>query len=156
EVLKVISRSTFNLQTVLDTLVQSAARLCDAEMVSIVRLKDSIYRHAASCGLPPHIHVQMLVHQIEPSHRRVVGRVALQGSAGEALDAQAYPDYNREAISKANVRTILGVPLLRERLPIGLLVMMRRNVQPFLDKQIELVTTFADQAVIAIENVRLF
>jgi signal transduction histidine kinase len=156
EVLKVISRSTFDLLAVLDTLVQSAARLCDADMVSIVRLKDSVYRHAASCGLPPDIHAQMLVHQIEPGRGSVAGRVALQGKAVQILDAQADPDYNVEAIQKANVRTILGVPLLREGTPIGVLVMMRRNVRPFLDKQIDLVTTFADQAVIAIENVRLF
>ena len=125
-------------------------------MVSIVRLKDSVYRHAASCGLPPDIHAQMLVHQIEPGRGSVAGRVALQGKAVQILDAQADPDYNVEAIHKANVRTILGVPLLREGIPIGVLVMMRRNVRPFTDKQIALVETFADQAAIAIENVRLF
>src|SRR5262249_20704191 len=125
-------------------------------MVSIVRLKDSVYRHAASCGLSPDIHAQMLVHQIEPGRGSVAGRVALQGKAVHILDAQADPDYNVEAIQKANVRTILGVPLLREGIPIGVLLMMRRNVRPFLDKQIELVSIFADQAVIAIENVRLF
>jgi signal transduction histidine kinase len=156
DVLKVISRSTFDLQTVLDTLVESAARLCEAHMVSIVRLKDSVYRHAASYGLPPEVHVQMLTFQLERDPRSVAGRVALEGKPVQILDVQTEPDYNVAAIRKAGAHTILGVPLLREGIPIGVLVLMRRMVRPFTDKQIDLVTTFADQAVIAIENVRLF
>jgi signal transduction histidine kinase len=155
-VLKVISRSTFDLQTVLDTLVESAARLCEAHMVSIVRLKDSVYRHAASYGLPPELHAQMLTFQLERDPRSVAGRVALEGKPVQILDVQTEPDYNVAAIRKAGAHTILGVPLLREGIPIGVLVLMRRMVRPFTDKQIDLVTTFADQAVIAIENVRLF
>jgi signal transduction histidine kinase len=156
DVLKVISRSTFDLQTVLDTLVESAARLCEAHMVSIVRLKDSVYRHAASYGLPPEVHAQMLTFQLERDPRSVAGRVALEGKSVQILDVQTEPDYNVAAIRKAGAHTILGVPLLREGIPIGVLVLMRRMVRPFTDKQIDLVTTFADQAVIAIENVRLF
>jgi signal transduction histidine kinase len=156
DVLKVISRSTFDLQTVLDTLVESAARLCEAHMVSIVRLKDSVYRHAASYGLPPEVHAQMLTFQLERDPRSVAGRVALEGKPVQILDVQTEPDYNVAAIRKAGAHTILGVPLLREGIPIGVLVLMRRMVRPFTDKQIDLVTTFADQAVIAIENVRLF
>src|SRR5262245_54773164 len=156
EVLKVISRSTFDLQTVLDTLVESAARLCEAPMVSIVRLKDTVYRHAASYGLPPEVHAQMLTFQLERGPGSVAGRVALEGKPVQILDVQTEPDYNVAAMRKAGAHTILGVPLLREGIPIGVLVLMRRMVRPFTDKQIDLVTTFADQAVIAIENVRLF
>ena len=156
DVLKVISRSAFDLQTVLDTLVESAARLCEAHMVSIVRLKDTVYRHAASYGLPPEVHAQMLTFQLERGPGSVAGRVALERKPVQILDVQTEPDYNIAAVRKAGAHTILGVPLLREGIPIGVLVLMRRMVRPFTDKQIDLVTTFADQAVIAIENVRLF
>jgi GAF domain-containing protein len=156
DVLKVISRSTFDLQTVLDTLVRSAARLCEAEMVSIVRLKDAVYRHVASSGLPPDVHAQMLTFQLEPGRGSTAGRVALAGKPVQIVDVQTEPDYNVAAMQKAGARTILDVPLLREGVSIGVLVMMRRIVRPFNEKQIDLVTTFADQAVIAIENVRLF
>jgi signal transduction histidine kinase len=156
DVLKVISRSTFDLQAVLDTLVRSAARLCEAEMVSIVRLKDGVYRHAASDGLPPDVHAQMLTFHLEPGRGSTAGRVALAGEPVQILDVQTEPDYNVAAMQKAGARTILGVPLLREGVSIGVLVMMRRIVHAFNEKQIDLVTTFADQAVIAIENVRLF
>jgi len=156
DVLKVISRSSFDLQAVLNTLVESAARLCEAHMVSIVRLKDSVYRHAASYGLPPDVHAQMLTFQLERGPGSVAGRVALEGKPVQILDVQTEPDYNVAAMRKAGAHTILGVPLLREGISIGVLVLMRRTVRPFTDKQIDLVTTFADQAVIAIENVRLF
>jgi GAF domain-containing protein len=156
DVLKVISRSAFDLQVVLDTLVESAARLCEAHMVSMVRLKDSVYRHAASYGLPPEVHAQMLTFQLERGPGSVAGRVVLEGKPVQILDVQTEPDYNISIIRKAGAHTILGVPLLREGIPIGVLVLMRRMVRPFTDKQIDLVTTFADQAVIAIENVRLF
>src|SRR5262245_45353316 len=156
DVLKVISRSSFDLQAVLNTLVESAARLCEAHMVSIVRLKDSVYRHAASYGLPPDVHAQMLTFQLERGPGSVAGRVALEGKPVQILDVQTEPDYNVAAMRKAGAHMILGVPLLREGISIGVLVLMRRTVRPFTDKQIDLVTTFADQAVIAIENVRLF
>jgi signal transduction histidine kinase len=98
----------------------------------------------------------MLTFQLERDPRSVAGRVALEGKPVQILDVQTEPDYNVAAIRKAGAHTILGVPLLREGIPIGVLVLMRRMVRPFTDKQIDLVTTFADQAVIAIENVRLF
>jgi signal transduction histidine kinase len=125
-------------------------------MVSIVRLKDTVYRHAASYGLAPEIHAQMLTFQLERGPGSVAGRVALEGKPVQILDVQTEPDYNVAAMRKAGAHTILGVPLLREGIPIGVLVLMRRMVRPFTDKQIDLVATFADQAVIAIENVRLF
>jgi two-component system NtrC family sensor kinase len=157
DVLKVISRSTFDLQTVLDTLVASAARLCEADMAAIVRLKDATYQHAASCGLPPELHEHMLRRPLEAGRGTVAGRVALEGRPVHVIDIAADPDYQlAEVMREAGPRTILGVPLLREGVPIGVIVQMRKAVRPFTDKQIELATTFADQAVIAIENVRLF
>src|SRR5262249_56707440 len=152
DVLKVISRSSCDLQTVLDTLVEAGARLCEAHMVSIVRLKDSVYRHAASYVLPPDVHAQMLTFHLERGPGSVAGRVALEGKPVQILDVQTEPDYNVAAMRKAGAHTILGVPLLREGIPIRVLVLMRRTVRPFTDKQIDLVTTFADQAVIASET----
>jgi two-component system, NtrC family, sensor kinase len=157
DVLKVISRSTFDLQTVLDTLVESAARLCDTDMVAIIRLKGSTYQHAASYGYPPDAHEYMLTVQLEPNRDSVAGRVALEGKAVQVADALNEPGYKMIApMRMMGGRTVLGVPLLRQGAPIGVLLMIRRAVRTFTDKQIELVTTFADQAVIAIENVRLF
>jgi signal transduction histidine kinase len=157
DVLKVISRSTFDLQAVLDTLTASAARLCRADRAAIRLAKDGAYHHVASYGFTPEQKEYMKEHALRPDRGSVAGRVVLQGKAIHVVDTKADPEMRLTVGSGfANVRTVLGVPMLREGIPIGVLILTRSTVEPFTDKQIELVTTFADQAVIAIENVRLF
>jgi signal transduction histidine kinase len=158
DVLKVISRSTFDLLTVLETLVGSASRLCDAEKGFIARREGTGYRLAASFGFAPEFVGYIAQHLIEPGRNTLVGRTALEGRTVHIPDVRTDPEYTwLEAIERSGgVRTILGVPLMREGVPIGVFNLARTTVRPFADKQIELVSTFADQAVIAIENVRLF
>jgi GAF domain-containing protein len=157
DVLKVISRSTFDLQTVLDTLVESAARLCEADMGAIARQHGSTYENAASYNYSPAFDEYMKRHPVELNRSTIIGRAVLEGRPVQMPDCLADPEYTRfESQKIGGFRTLLGVPLLREGTPIGVIVLSRRVVRPFTDKQIELVTTFADQAVIAIENVRLF
>jgi signal transduction histidine kinase len=157
DMLKVISRSAFDLQTVLDTLTESAAHLCDAEMAGIVRPRDGAYYWATSYRFPPEYTEYIMHYPLRPGRDTLVGRVLLEGAITHIPDVLADPEYRFfESQRLGGFRTSLGIPLLREGTPIGVLVLARSVIRPFTDKQVEVVTTFADQAVIAIENVRLF
>jgi signal transduction histidine kinase len=157
DVLKVISRSTFDLSAVLNTLVQSAARLCEADMASVPRLKGTIFDQVASYGYSPDFHEFMRRNPILPGRGTAAGRAVAEGKTIHIPDVLADPEYDYAGGQKVGgFRTLLGVPLMREGAAIGALVLGRSDPRPFAPQQIELVETFADQAVIAIENVRLF
>ena len=159
DVLQVISRSTFDLAKVLNTLLELAARLCEADKGVIHRPtgKDASYYVVATYRHTPEFIESQKGQLFAPGQSGVVGRVLMEGKSVQIPDVLNDPEYAfREFARLGGIRTMLGVPLLREGVPIGLLVLHRAVVRPFTDKQIKLVQTFADQAVIAIENSRLF
>src|SRR5262249_55132410 len=156
DVLQVISRSTFDLQAVLHTLVESAARLCDAEKATIARQQGGVFFRMEAYGVSPEFIEYAKTMPVEPGRGSAIGRALLEKKVIHIPDVQADPEYNwAEAQRFGSFRTNLGVPMLRDGVPIGAFGLTRSEVRPFTDKQIELVTTFADQAVIAIENARL-
>jgi two-component system, NtrC family, sensor kinase len=155
-VLQVISRSTFDLQAVLDTLVQSVARLCEADTVLIGRPKGESFQFEASYGYPRE-YAELVAQPVGIDRGSCAGRALLERKIIHVVDALADPEYTfpETLAGVAGSRTLLGVPLLREGSPIGAMTLGRKSVRPFADKQIELAETFADQAMIAIENARL-
>jgi signal transduction histidine kinase len=156
-VLKVISRSVFDLKSVLETLVESAARLCEADKATITRQKDGKFFPAEAYGFSPEFLEYVRAFPMEPERGKIMGRALLERRIIHVPDVRADPEFTwDEAQRLGGFRTVLGVPMLRDGVPIGVLALTRSEVLPFTEKQIELVSTFADQAGIAIENVRLF
>ena len=157
KVLEVISRSTFDLQTVFDTLIESAARLCRADKASMLRLIDGQFKYVAFHGFAPEYAEYMRTLPAKVRRGSVIGRAVLGSKIVHVHDVLADPEFTSvDAQKRGEFRTALGVPLMREGTSIGAFFLSRANVEPFTQQQIDLVTTFADQAVIAIENVRLF
>jgi PAS domain S-box-containing protein len=156
DVLKVISRSTFDLQSVLDILVETATRLCEADLAVLANTEEDGYRVVATFSTSPEFEAFIRGHLLPKGRGSIAGRAAVERQVVQVANLAADPEYTvTEAITLQNTGTVLGVPLLREGVVVGTITLGRQRIEPFSDRQIELVRTFADQAVIAIENARL-
>ena len=157
DILDAINRSRFELQPVLDTIVRTASRLCDAEFALIFKRIGEEYHLAATNNAATNFVKYATTHPIRPGRGTITGRTALLQKTVHSPDCLADPEYDAFEYQKAGkYRSMLGVPLRHEGGSVGVVVLMRTVVKPFTDEQIDLVTTFANQALIAIENVRLF
>ncbi len=157
DILRVISRSAFDLTSVLLSVVISAKALCRAEMAVLFRYHEGAFRFAVGHGNSTAYEQRERQLLIQPGRGTVVGRAAMERRTVQIVDAWSDPDYARKDDARVGmVRCMLGVPLMREGVPIGVIGLARARVEPYTERQIELVSSFADQAVIAIENVRLF
>ena len=157
DVLKVISGSSFDIQPVFDTIIATAARLCGSDTGGITMREGEVFRYVSNYGQSDEYWAIQRQRTIAPGQKNsIIGQVALEGRVVHIADIAADPDHTfPEAVTVGGNRTVLGVPLLREGAVIGTINIARRRVEPFTERQIELVRTFADQAVIAIENARL-
>ena len=156
DVLKVISRSTFDLQRVLDTLVQTAAELCETDTAAVALRQGDVYRYVATARCSPEYDQALRSRSFVPGRGSAVPRVLLERKVVHIVDTETEPDYDFPAVVNiGKVRTILGVPMFREDEVVGVIALARQHVEPFTERQIELIRTFADQAVIAMENARL-
>jgi signal transduction histidine kinase/integral membrane sensor domain MASE1 len=155
EVFKEISGSSFDLQKLLDRLVDLAARLCTADSASIWRPLGETYQIAAAFGHRPEHRERLDRLSVRPGRDTGVGRALLERQVIHVVDVQDDPELHQE-FKAGGYRTMMAVPLMRESVPIGVLVILRQTLRPFTEREIELATTVADQAVIALENVRLF
>ena len=158
DVLKVISRTTFDLKPTLEMLAETAVRLCNADQAVIARVESNTFRYAADFGFPPEYGAYQAARGAFPIDRaapNVSARAVIEGRAVHIHDTAAVPGYPQTSAQLGRQRTALGVPFMRNGEPIGVIVLARQRVEPFTERQIDLVSTFADQAVIAIENTRL-
>jgi signal transduction histidine kinase/integral membrane sensor domain MASE1 len=155
EVFKEISRSSFDLQKLLDQLVDLAARLCAANSANIWRPSGETYQIAAAFAHPPEHKERLDRLSVRPGRDTGVGRALLERTVVHIADIQNDLELHQELKAGGN-RTMIAIPLMRESVPIGVLVILRQTLRPFTEREIELATTVADQAVIALENVRLF
>ena len=156
-ILKVISHSTYQLQPVFDAIIQTARRLCDAEWAALHTLREGKYFLAAADNATEAMIKHASEHPIPPGRGSLIGRTAIQGDTVHIPDCLTDPEYTRlDYQTVGRYRSMLGVPLLHQGVVIGVIALVRNAVVPFTDRQIDLAKTFADQAAIAIENVRLF
>jgi signal transduction histidine kinase/CheY-like chemotaxis protein len=157
EILKAISGSPTDVQPVFDTIVRNAVVLCDALFGAVFRFDGDLIHLGAHYNLTPGV-LELLtrLYPMRPSRDQATGRVILGGGLIHVHDALADPEYNREVAARGGWRSMLAVPMSREGVAVGVIWVARASAGPFPGDQIALLETFADQAVIAIENVRVF
>jgi signal transduction histidine kinase len=157
DVIQAIAHTTFDLDAVLQTVIDRAVELCRADNGNIARRDGDVYRVVAFTRSAPDFELLVRERIYVPERGSVIGRTLLERRVVQILDVLADPEYALTEIRQAGgYRTLLGVPMLRDGMPIGSIVLARNEVRPFDDAEIRLIETFADHVVVAIENVRLY